>query len=261
MIPTRPPSTSIPSSIQYHFSHEDMIFRPNDVDDVDFELPEDLDPFLEKLLENGVTADAIALWWAPDPYSRRSGHTQQVQDIPLVKNWYLEHRPPGQPVKVCVSQRTDLGGNHHAHLPRDLALHKQAKSTEYLWNRCRISLTHSPVACTEAANANAANNGQQGDVDSEENLPAALQTPTAHLRAGNCAAQTRAEENTKERRADERKMQGKWNEDFTEPALHPPSSQPPMLHTHRTRTHRKLPAQNATAPQTSSSALIQPKRL
>jgi pre-mRNA-processing factor 8 len=26
-----------------------------------------------------------------------------VQDIPLVKNWYLEHCPPNQPVKVQVS--------------------------------------------------------------------------------------------------------------------------------------------------------------
>ncbi|KAL6300911.1 hypothetical protein BKA93DRAFT_865036, partial [Sparassis latifolia] len=81
MIPTCPPSTSIPSSIQYHFSHEDMIFRPNDADDDDFEL----EPLLEEKID--LTADAIALWWAPDPYSRRSGRTRRAQDIPLVKNW------------------------------------------------------------------------------------------------------------------------------------------------------------------------------
>lgn len=28
---------------------------------------------------------------------------RRAQDIPLVKNWYLEHCPPGQPVKVRVS--------------------------------------------------------------------------------------------------------------------------------------------------------------
>ena len=85
-------------------SHEDTIFGPNGQDDDDFELPEELEPFLdEKPVENDITSDAIALWWAPDPYCRRSGHTRRAQDIPLVKNWYLEHCPPNQPVKVRVS--------------------------------------------------------------------------------------------------------------------------------------------------------------
>ncbi|KAF7291692.1 Pre-mrna-processing-splicing factor 8 [Mycena chlorophos] len=85
-------------------SHEDSIFGPNGADDDEFELPEDVEPFLqEKDLENDLTADAIALWWAPEPYGRRSGRMRRAQDIPLVKNWYLEHCPPNQPVKVRVS--------------------------------------------------------------------------------------------------------------------------------------------------------------
>jgi pre-mRNA-processing factor 8 len=85
-------------------SHEDAIFGPNGQDDDDFELPEELEPFLdEKSVENDITSDAIALWWAPEPYCRRSGHTRRAQDIPLVKNWYLEHCPPNQAVKVRVS--------------------------------------------------------------------------------------------------------------------------------------------------------------
>ena len=84
--------------------HEDAIFGPNGQDDDDFELPEVLVPFLDdKPLENDITADAIALWWAPEPYCRRSGHMRRAQDVPLVKNWYLEHCPPNQPVKVRVS--------------------------------------------------------------------------------------------------------------------------------------------------------------
>ncbi|KIM74584.1 hypothetical protein PILCRDRAFT_14351 [Piloderma croceum F 1598] len=84
-------------------SHEDSIFGPNDADDDEFELPEDLLPFLEeKPLGNDLTADGIALWWAPDLYNRRSGHMRRAQDIPLVK-WYLEHCPPNQAVKVWVS--------------------------------------------------------------------------------------------------------------------------------------------------------------
>jgi pre-mRNA-processing factor 8 len=85
-------------------SHEDKIFGPNGVDEDNFELPDEVQPFLEdKPLENDVTADVIALWWAPDPYNRRSGRMRHAQDIPLVKNWYLEHCPPNQAVKVRVS--------------------------------------------------------------------------------------------------------------------------------------------------------------
>jgi pre-mRNA-processing factor 8 len=84
--------------------HEDTIFGPNGADDDDFVLPDDVEPFLSsKELENDLTPEGIALWWAPDPYCRRSGRMRRAQDIPLVKNWYLEHCPPGQPVKVRVS--------------------------------------------------------------------------------------------------------------------------------------------------------------
>ena len=89
-------------------SHEDAIFGPNDADD-NPELPEELEPFLvDKDLENEYTADGIALWWAPAPYNRRSGHMRRAQDIPLVKNWYLEHCPPNQPVKVRASYQKML---------------------------------------------------------------------------------------------------------------------------------------------------------
>ncbi len=84
--------------------HEDEVFGPNGEDDDEFELPNELEPFLEdKDLENEHTADGIALWWAPAPYDRRSGHMRRAQDIPLVKGWYMEHCPPNQPVKVRVS--------------------------------------------------------------------------------------------------------------------------------------------------------------
>ncbi|KAI5992659.1 hypothetical protein EDD15DRAFT_2196870 [Pisolithus albus] len=85
-------------------SHEDMIFGPNGADEDKFELPEDVEPFLaKKPLENDMAADGIGLWWAPDPYSHHSGRTRRAQGVPLVKNWYLEHCPPGQPVEVRVS--------------------------------------------------------------------------------------------------------------------------------------------------------------
>lgn len=88
-------------------SHEDEIFGPNSneepEDDV-FELPAAVEPFMaEEELYNEDTAAAIALWWAPYPFDRRSGRMVRAQDVPLVKQWYLEHCPQGQPVKVRVS--------------------------------------------------------------------------------------------------------------------------------------------------------------
>ncbi|KIK20048.1 hypothetical protein PISMIDRAFT_13228 [Pisolithus microcarpus 441] len=84
-------------------SHEDVIFGPNDADEDEFELPGDIEPFLAKQpSQNDLAADGIGLWRAADPYNCCSRWTRCAQDVPLVKNWYLKHCPPGQPVKVRV---------------------------------------------------------------------------------------------------------------------------------------------------------------
>jgi hypothetical protein len=58
-------------------------------------------PFLqESPLYTDHTANGIALLWAPRPFNLRSGRTRRNIDVPLVKSWYREHCPPGQPVKV-----------------------------------------------------------------------------------------------------------------------------------------------------------------
>ncbi|KAH7342693.1 NUC071 domain-containing protein [Rhexocercosporidium sp. MPI-PUGE-AT-0058] len=88
-------------------SHEDEIFgqgRNEEPEEEGFVLPEDVEPFLaDEELYTSETASAIALWWAPFPFNRRSGRMVRAQDVPLVKQWYLEHCPQGQPVKVRVS--------------------------------------------------------------------------------------------------------------------------------------------------------------
>ncbi|KAF2458304.1 pre-mRNA processing splicing factor 8 [Lineolata rhizophorae] len=85
-------------------SHEDEIFGPGNMEDDEFELPPGLEPFMaDEDLYTDDTASAIALWWAPYPFDRRSGRMVRAQDVPLVKQWYLEHVPQGQPVKVRVS--------------------------------------------------------------------------------------------------------------------------------------------------------------
>ena len=85
-------------------SHEDEIFGHGNNEDEEFELPPMLQPFMaDEELYTDDTASAIALWWAPYPFDRRSGQMIRAQDVPLVKQWYLEHVPQGQPVKVRVS--------------------------------------------------------------------------------------------------------------------------------------------------------------
>ncbi|KAF4824759.1 Pre-mRNA-processing-splicing factor 8 [Colletotrichum siamense] len=89
-------------------SHEDEIFGPDsneEPEDEAFELPADFEPFLdEEDLSNEDTASAIELWWAPFPFNRRSGKMVRAQDVPLIKQWYLEHPPSDKPpVKVRVS--------------------------------------------------------------------------------------------------------------------------------------------------------------
>ncbi|KAL5347920.1 pre-mRNA-splicing factor 8 [Pseudogymnoascus australis] len=88
-------------------SHEDELFGygNNEESEEDaFVLPQEAEPFFaDEELYTSETASAIALWWAPYPFDRRSGRMVRAQDVPLVKQWYLEHCPQGQPVKVRVS--------------------------------------------------------------------------------------------------------------------------------------------------------------
>lgn len=89
-------------------SLEDELFGPgnNEEDEEDgFTLPAGVEPFLaDEELDNEHTSSAIELWWAPFPFDRRSGRMVRAQDVPLIKQWYLEHPPSDRPpVKVRVS--------------------------------------------------------------------------------------------------------------------------------------------------------------
>jgi pre-mRNA-processing factor 8 len=78
--------------------------EPQPEDNEDFELPEDLQPFMQDFpLYSDNTANGIALLWAPRPFNLRSGRSRRAVDVPLVKTWYMEHCPAGMPVKVRVS--------------------------------------------------------------------------------------------------------------------------------------------------------------
>ncbi|KAI6767916.1 hypothetical protein HG530_005925 [Fusarium avenaceum] len=88
--------------------HEDEIFGVGNVEEPEedaFELPAGVEPFLaDEDIENEETSSAVDLWWAPYPFDRRSGRMVRAQDVPLVKQFYLEHPPSDRPpVKVRVS--------------------------------------------------------------------------------------------------------------------------------------------------------------
>ncbi|GFZ44084.1 Complexed with cdc5 protein 6 [Saitozyma sp. JCM 24511] len=120
-------------------SHEDQVFGYGNDEDDEFELPDELEPFLEnKDISNDETADAIALYWAPYPYNRRSGRMRRAQDVPMVKNFYLEHCPPDQPVKVRVSYqkllKTYVLNALHHRKPKAMAkrnLFRSLKNTKF----------------------------------------------------------------------------------------------------------------------------------
>src|SRR5579859_147120 len=119
-------------------SHEDQIFGDSETDD-DFTMPNDVEPLLShQPLYTENTANGIALWWAPHPFNKRTGHMVRAQDVPLVKQWYLEHCPPGQPVKVRVSYQKLLKNYVlnalHTKIPKaqnKQSLFKALKSTKF----------------------------------------------------------------------------------------------------------------------------------
>ncbi|KAK8864279.1 pre-mRNA-processing-splicing factor 8 [Kwoniella newhampshirensis] len=120
-------------------SHEDSVFGFGNEEDDDFELPDELEPFLEnRELSNEDTADAIALYWAPYPYNMRSGKMRRAQDVPMIKNFYLEHCPADQPVKIRVSYQKllkvyVLNALHHKR-PKAMAkrnLFRSLKNTKF----------------------------------------------------------------------------------------------------------------------------------
>lgn len=93
-------------------SHEDELFGPSsneEPEDEAFALPPSVEPFMaDEELATEDTARAIELMWAGFPFDRRSGKMVRAQDVPLIKQWYLEHCPPNQPVKVRVSYQKML---------------------------------------------------------------------------------------------------------------------------------------------------------
>ncbi|OMJ15120.1 Pre-mRNA-processing-splicing factor 8 [Smittium culicis] len=117
-------------------SNEDELFFG---EEADFELPDFAESFLEDVpLYTDNTAGGLSLYWAPHPFNTKAGRMRRAEDIPLVKDWYLEHCPAGMPVKVRVSYQKLLKcyvlGFLHKRKPRALNkkyLFRQLKATKF----------------------------------------------------------------------------------------------------------------------------------
>ncbi|RKP27577.1 PRP8 pre-mRNA processing factor 8 [Syncephalis pseudoplumigaleata] len=120
-------------------ANEDELFGEGIEDLEEFVLPDAVEPFFaDEPLYTDNTANGIALYWAPHPFDMRSGRTRRAQDVPLVKNWYMEHCPPNQPVKIRVSYQKLLKCYVHNELrhrpPKALNkkyLFRQLKATKF----------------------------------------------------------------------------------------------------------------------------------
>ncbi|OLY78026.1 Pre-mRNA-processing-splicing factor 8 [Smittium mucronatum] len=117
-------------------SNEDDLFSEQESD---FQLPINAQPFLNDIpLFTENTVGGLSLYWAPHPFNTRAGRMRRAEDIPLVKDWYLEHCPAGMPVKVRVSYQKLLKcyvlGFLHKRSPRALNkkyLFRQLKATKF----------------------------------------------------------------------------------------------------------------------------------
>ena len=97
------------------------------------------EPFLSEFpLYTENTAGALNLFNSPHPFNKRSGKCRRAVDVPLVNDWYHEHCPPGQPVKVRVSYQKLLKGFVKTKLKRNYAaagskarLFNQLATTKY----------------------------------------------------------------------------------------------------------------------------------
>ena len=79
-------------------------YEVTDEDLESFTLPEGVEPILSsEPLYNEKTVSGINLYWAPEPFNKRTGATRRCQDIPLVSQWFKERCQQGYPVKVRVS--------------------------------------------------------------------------------------------------------------------------------------------------------------
>jgi len=80
------------------------VFKLSNEELEEFTMPEDFGAILEDLpLSAKEISNGIALYWAPRPFSQRSGRTRRAYDVTLVSSWFKEKCPAGYPVKVRVS--------------------------------------------------------------------------------------------------------------------------------------------------------------
>lgn len=86
-----------------------------------------------------LTSEAISLLHAPHPFSERKGRMRRALDVALVKTWYQEHCPPGQPVKVRVSYQKLLKASIARHLKSSIKRRPPTQNRRNLFTQLQAS--------------------------------------------------------------------------------------------------------------------------
>ncbi|QLQ77845.1 hypothetical protein HG537_0A00920 [Torulaspora globosa] len=69
-------------------------------------LPQELVPAMaDEELVLPDSKDAFGLFFSPFPFNKNSGKMVRAQDVPLIKNWYLQHPDEEYPIKTRVSHQ------------------------------------------------------------------------------------------------------------------------------------------------------------
>ena len=97
-----------------------------EIDDVSLDLPESFTPFLEDedLEPNKDTYQSFELYWSSSSFNSRTGSMKRAEDVPLIKNWYLNHPPSDERVKVKISHQKLL----KTHVINELKKEKSASN-------------------------------------------------------------------------------------------------------------------------------------
>ncbi|ODV88975.1 hypothetical protein CANCADRAFT_65636 [Tortispora caseinolytica NRRL Y-17796] len=121
-------------------SFDELTVNSSRSDILDLDEPQvNIKPFLSDYeYTDDHVSSAIDLFNSNYPFNSRSGKTSRAEDVPLIKDWYLNHPPPGYPVKVRVSYqkllKTHVLNSLHTQPPvnqRKQSLLKNLRGTKF----------------------------------------------------------------------------------------------------------------------------------
>lgn len=94
--------------IDFDIETGEMLNDLGEVDDVSFDIPENFEPFFEEekdLISQNNYYPSFELYWSSYPFNTRNGNMKRAEDVSLIKDWYLQHPPTNERVKIKISHQ------------------------------------------------------------------------------------------------------------------------------------------------------------